>query len=298
MKRISFGSLVKQVSQASDFYGKENVSPEEFFRYKKSPFLAKVLVGVKCSNELFSAITEGLSNQITNISIAFDLTSIEKLDEIRKRIYKFSYYFASALVLIILAILAYNWFDIGEKPSTGSIVGYLFFVFWFGLITIGIFVQPIISKITDWRLAKYQLFKDTTSILSAKFIEYQKGLEYWQNLSWQDFEREVTRKFVEFGYNAVNTKFSGDEGVDVIIRNGNKKFIVQCKAMKAKIGTPFVRDFIGTIAMQGASGGMIISLNDFSNNSLEISNYEHLYLMKIQDFLLLDKYQLRKIVGW
>jgi restriction endonuclease Mrr len=109
---------------------------------------------------------------------------------------------------------------------------------------------------------------------------------------------EVTRKFVSFGYNAINTKFSGDEGVDIVITDGDRKFIVQCKAMKGKVGPSFIRDFIGTIALQKASGGMVITLNGFSDNSLEISNYENLFLMKIQDFLLLEKNQLKKMIGW
>ena len=68
--------------------------------------------------------------------------------------------------------------------------------------------------------------------------------------------------------------------------------------MKNKIGPAYIRDFIGTISIQKASGGMIVSLNGFSNGSLETSNYSNLHLLSIRDFILMDKEQLNKIVGW
>ncbi len=301
MKRISVKSLVKQVAQSSDFYGKSDVTPEEFFRYKKSPFLTKALVGIKCSNELFSAITNELlsHNSITKTStLDFNLISIESLDDIRNRKYKTYYFISAFLTFAIFSLVAYKLFDIQNNLSAGSIIGSLAAVFWFGLIAVGIIVQPIVETITDWRMSSLVLFKEAILFLKSNSADYQQGLEYWQNLTWQDFEKEVTRKFVSFGYNAINPKFSGDEGVDVVITDGDRKFIVQCKAMKGKIGPAFIRDFIGTIALQKASGGMVITLNGFSDNSLEISNYENLFLMKIQDFLLLEKDQLRKMIGW
>src|SRR3989338_995232 len=142
--------------------------------------------------------------------------------------------------------------------------------------------------IANFYTAKIEKYKSLIVYLGAQFFIYKNNLEYWNNLSWQNFESEVTKKLSQFGYNAVNTKLSGDEGVDIVINNRDKKFIVQCKAMKNKIGPSFVRDFIGTIGIQNASGGMIVSLNGFSDGSLDTSNYQNLHLLSIQDFILLD----------
>lgn len=302
MKRISIKNLEKQVSQASDFYGKVEITPEDFFRYKKFPFLAKNLVDVKCSNELFSTISDQILVQgknSDNSSINFNLTEIETLDNIRRKRYKFLYFFSTLAVFVILFILfLYKSFYSQDDLSIGSVVGVSVAIFWFGLLAVGLIIEPIVRIVVNRSLLSNVVFQRATHFLRGMFVDYQQSLGYWQNLTWQDFEKEVTKRFIDFGYNAVNTKFSGDEGVDVVITNGHKKFIVQCKAVKNKIGPSIVRDFVGTMSIQKAQGGMIISLNGFSCGSLEATNYESLHLVSITDFLLMSKLDLRKIIGF
>ena len=284
MKRISLKNLQNQVSQASNFYGRSDISGEDFFRYKISPFLAKIFVGVTCNQNLFSKISKDIS--ITNKeflkSKEIDLIASIKIieGENKKFIYKTYFIFTLALLLFIFLI----------KDG-------IFYILYFGIFIL-LILNSITEKIESAYTSNQIEYKNLVNYLGEKFTVYQNSVEYWENLSWQNFEHEVTKRLRNFGYDAVNTKLSGDEGVDIVINNHDKKFIIQCKAIKNKIGPAYIRDFIGTISIQKALGGIIISLNGFSSGSLEVSDFSNLHLFSVQDFILMDKEQIGKIIGW
>ncbi|MEK6646981.1 MAG: restriction endonuclease [Candidatus Firestonebacteria bacterium] len=291
MKRISIKSLQKQVAQASAFYGKPDVSPDEFFRYSTSPFLAKALLNISCSEKLFFKMSTDIS------SAEKELHGIEKIDMentiqiIDQKIKKFrnKTIFSSVVILLLLLLVFLAKFSIGD----------VFAIIFFSCFIFVINFEAISKKITGLSISNLNEYKKLISYLSNQFVKYKYNIEYWSNLSWQNFEREVTKRLQRFGYNAINTKLSGDEGVDIVIWGQNKKFIIQCKASKNKIGPAYIRDFIGTIGIQNAAGGMIVSLNGFSSGSLEASsNYSNIYLFSIQDFILLDREKLERIIGY
>ena len=86
MRKISLKSLQKLVSQASDFYGKSDLSPGDFFRYTRSPFLANFFLGIPCSDELFEKIDNDISahNEFIN-NVEVDVASF--VIEIDKKIF-------------------------------------------------------------------------------------------------------------------------------------------------------------------------------------------------------------------
>ncbi len=297
MKRISVKNIQRQISQASDFYGKSDISPEDFFRYAGTPFLAKKLIGIPCSQQLFLKITTDIhaENHLSD-DINVDVEdSIKIVDNKRKTFLNTARVVLVLLCLMLITLVSYN---ISDVKSASSVLGNFVVVTLGGGFIIFFIVNPMAEGIANLYTARMVKYKNLIIYLGAQFFIYKNNLEYWNNLSWQNFEFEVTKRLNQFGYNAVNTKLSGDEGVDIVINNQNEKFILQCKAMKNKIGPAFVRDFVGTIGIQGATGGMIVSLSGFSDGALEAANYSNLHLLSIKEFILLEKAQLKLIIGW
>ncbi len=276
MKRLSLKNLQRQAAQASAFYNKSDISAEDFFRYKTSPFLAKSLFGFECSNSLFSKISEDIKIVENETPITVAINVEDQIKCINKKIEEITYITYTIIGLVAFALLFF--------VSIGFVIIIFIYLALISTVLIG-----------SSRIPEYEKL---VSYLNKDFKIYKTSLEYWNNLSWQNFERETTKKLQGLGYNAINTKLSGDEGVDIEIINNHKKFVIQCKAMKSKIGPAFIRDFVGTIGIQGASGGMIVSLNGFSNGALEATNYNNLYLFSTKEFILLEKEQLTKIIGW
>ncbi|MDO8610183.1 MAG: restriction endonuclease [bacterium] len=300
MKRISIKTLERKISQASVFYGKDNVSAQDFFRWHISPFLAKVLFNIECNNKLYSKLAEDINNSppknklptINQIRVEYEIKTIgQKSKTFLNKVY---FTLGGLVIITTLLILFASSGDMTIWQTMLDSIGMI----WVLYIISTLVIISISEAITNTYISKLSEYKILLGFLNPLFVDYKKRIEFWKNLSWQNFEHEIATRLSEFGYNVVSTKLSGDEGVDIVITNQNKKFIVQCKAMKSKIGPSFVRDFIGTIVIQNAYGGMIVSLNGFSDGSLNTSNYQNVYLLSIQDFILLDKEKLNKIIGW
>jgi len=299
MKRPSLKTLQRQVSQAQDFYGKNDISKDDFFRWFISPFLAKTLYEVNCKDELFSKISEDLPNLKSPVSLEsnFQLGKALETISIKAKTFLKKYYFFS-YGLIILATFLYIINQTSDHINFWGALVNSTGILWVIFIASTITISSMSTTISNTYISRLSEYKSLLNFLRPLYENYKSQFEFWKNLTWQDFERETTKRLCELGYDALNTKLSGDEGVDVVIRNNNKKFIIQCKAMKSKIGPAFVRDFVGTIGIQGATGGMILSLNGFSFGAMEATNYSNLHLLSVNEFILLDRRELSKMIGW
>ncbi len=85
-------------------------------------------------------------------------------------------------------------------------------------------------------------------------------------MSWQEFEMLVGEAFRQQGYAVAETGGGGaDGGVDLVLKKGNEKFLVQCKQWKAfKVGVEIVRALYGVMAAQGATGGYVVTSGAFT----------------------------------
>jgi restriction system protein len=93
-----------------------------------------------------------------------------------------------------------------------------------------------------------------------------KGADALNGISWREFELLVGEAFRLQGYTVTELGGIGaDGGVDLVLRKGNEKFLVQCKQWKAfKVGVDIVRQLYGVMAAQGAAGGFVITSGTFT----------------------------------
>ncbi|MEK4328141.1 DUF2034 domain-containing protein [Paenibacillus sp. FSL R7-0312] len=120
-------------------------------------------------------------------------------------------------------------------------------------------------------------------------------MDFWQNLSWQEFEKEVSNIFSREGFVARVTKATGDKGVDIIMHHNNHKIIVQCKQYKKPVGPAIVRELIGTVYSQRASLGILIALTGYTQGSYDAANEGPILLWDISDLLQLNKEYIEQI---
>lgn len=93
-----------------------------------------------------------------------------------------------------------------------------------------------------------------------------RSVDALTHMSWREFELLVGEAFRMQGY-AVTEQGGGgaDGGVDLVLRKGKEKFLVQCKQWKAyKVGVDVVRQLYGVMAAQGAAGGFVITSGSFT----------------------------------
>ncbi|MES1930811.1 restriction endonuclease [Salinisphaera dokdonensis CL-ES53] len=84
-------------------------------------------------------------------------------------------------------------------------------------------------------------------------------------MSWQDFERLVHAWFEEQRYKVAATPAGPDGGIDLILKRDGETFLVQCKQWRAnRIGVSIVRELYGVMVAQGAAGGFVVGVGDYT----------------------------------
>ncbi|ACO76664.1 DNA topoisomerase I and restriction endonuclease domain-containing protein [Azotobacter vinelandii CA] len=92
-------------------------------------------------------------------------------------------------------------------------------------------------------------------------------------MDWQQFERLVGEVFRRQGYAVEETGAAGpDGGVDLIVRKGRKRYLVQCKQWRAlKVGVKVVRELYGVVAAQGVAGGFVVTSGSFTEDARQFA---------------------------
>lgn len=73
------------------------------------------------------------------------------------------------------------------------------------------------------------------------------------------FERYVGSLFAKRGYRVEDTRASADEGIDLIVRQGRRMAVVQCKRYQGSVGQPVVRDLYGVMLHTGAVEAYLVT---------------------------------------
>jgi hypothetical protein len=147
----------------------------------------------------------------------------------------------------------------------------LFFVT--GLILVGLWIG-----ITFWR--RHQIRTRAFGLTNETLLDLRPG----------DFEEMVAELYRAMGHHAARTGFSGDHGVDVVVKAKNgEKWVVQCKRWRTPAGESIVRDFYGTMQHEKAAQGAIISTRGFTQPAKDWAKGKPLYLYDGDDFIKLWK---------
>lgn len=107
-------------------------------------------------------------------------------------------------------------------------------------------------------------------------------------MSWADFELLVGEAFRLDGF-AVEERggAQADGGIDLVLRQGNEKYLVQCKQWRAqKVGVAIVRELFGVMAARGAAGGFVVTSGAFTADAKEFAMGRNVIL--IDGPILLD----------
>ena len=90
-----------------------------------------------------------------------------------------------------------------------------------------------------------------------------------EKMSWREFEDLTAEVFRRKGFKVIERGGAGpDGGVDVELRMGSDKYLVQCKQWKSlKVGVATVRELYGVIAAESAVGGFVVASGDFTSDA-------------------------------
>lgn len=95
-----------------------------------------------------------------------------------------------------------------------------------------------------------------------------RGIEYLKSLSWQDFEHVCAGYFSKQGYQVELKGLGGaDGGMDLVLRRKGKKYLVQCKHWKGRVGVGVVREMYGVMHAEQFNGVFVVGLSGFTKEA-------------------------------
>ncbi|WP_293624555.1 restriction endonuclease [Salinisphaera sp.] len=99
-------------------------------------------------------------------------------------------------------------------------------------------------------------------------------------MGWQEFEQCVHAWFEEQGYRVAATPAGPDGGIDLILKRDGERLFVQCKHWRAsRIGVAVVRELYGVMVAEGATGGFVVGVGDFTSAAQEFANGRNIELV-------------------
>jgi restriction system protein len=163
------------------------------------------------------------------------------------------------------------------NTAPGQIGNLMFQSIWMGLATAGQYFVPILC-LAGAAMSAYRRHQRQTLVAT---VGSSKAADALDGISWQEFEILVGEAFRLQGYQVAETGGAGpDGGVDLVLRKGGEKFLVQCKQWKAfTVGVTIVRELYGVMAANGAAGGFVVTSGRFTDEAKTFAQGRNVTLM-------------------
>ena len=122
----------------------------------------------------------------------------------------------------------------------------------------------------------------------AKQLDTQRGLDTIRDLHWRNFEELVAEAYRRQGYRVTEGGYGADGGIDLVLKKGDEKILVQCKQWKAqKVGVSVVREMFGVLTASNASRVFIICSGKFTQQAIDFALSKPISLMGADELLSL-----------
>ena len=170
---------------------------------------------------------------------------------------------------ILLAVVSYLVLHALAKPvavtplQPGQLGSFAVSAIWQTLAMIGQYVLPVCfllgAGLSAYRRRQsVQLHADASSRSDAV-----------AQMTWLEFEALVGEFFRKQGYSVVAQGGAGpDGGVDVLLKKGSDRYLVQCKHWRAlRVGVQPVRELYGVMAAQRVAGGFVVTSGSFTEEA-------------------------------
>lgn len=145
------------------------------------------------------------------------------------------------------------------------------------LASIGQYVVPVLCLIG----AVVSVLRRRARVRLIENVVKGDGSTALTEMTWQEFEQLVGEAFRLRGYSVIENGGGGaDGGIDLILKKGGEKFVVQCKQWRAlKVGVTVVRELYGVMAAGGATGGFVVTCGRFTDEARAFSSGRNVTLI-------------------
>ena len=119
----------------------------------------------------------------------------------------------------------------------------------------------------------------------------------FSDMSGAEFENLILQLVRKMGFEAQQTKASGDGGIDIVAHYSQPflegTYIIQCKRWSSSIGEPVLRDLYGVVMSERANKGILVTTSYFTSSATSFADGKPIELIdgdKLSS--LLDRFEL------
>lgn len=155
----------------------------------------------------------------------------------------------------------------------------------------------IMSNIKDWCQEYYDLYlknksmRDKERFLNGNFEIEEQEFNDKYNLNnittGSQFELYLENLFKDLGYKVKHSGNTGDQGADLVLKYGEKIYVVQAKYYSSRLDNTPVQEIVGAIKYYNANQGIVITNSSFTRGAENLA--------KANNVILIDGIELKKL---
>jgi len=131
--------------------------------------------------------------------------------------------------------------------------------------------------------------------LSVAFLIYRK-VHYLKKLKRSEiadvdqmsgiqFEKYLKLIFEQKGFKAEITKTTGDFGADLILKENDKKIVVQAKRYNSRVGIKAVQEAVSAVQYYKATEAWVVTNNEFTSAAIELARSNKVRLIERDELI-------------
>jgi len=154
------------------------------------------------------------------------------------------------------------------------------------LITMSLFLQYIVP-VAFLIGAGISFFRRRRQAQLHRSVANDPSRDTLESMSWQEFEGLTAEVFRRKGFEVTERGGNGaDGGVDLELRVGKDKYLVQCKQWRSnKVGVATVRELFGVMTAEGAVGGFVVASGEFTEDAKRFAEGRAIELVSTERIL-------------
>ena len=140
------------------------------------------------------------------------------------------------------------------------------------------------KRLAEWRSRR----EEEVRLAAEREREARRArANHWTSLTGVEFESELGEVYSRLGYEVTQTRATGDEGIDLILRRPGEFVVVQCKQHGKPAGQHFVRDLYGAMMHHGAQKAVLACTAGFTQAVRKFAKGKPIELLDLHGILKL-----------
>ena len=129
-----------------------------------------------------------------------------------------------------------------------------------------------------------------TERIAAKVASMAKIKSYLETGDPYDFERKCAELLKKYGWDAITTKKSGDQGADIIAIKNGKSVAIQCKLHSKPVGNKAVQEALSGKLFNSVGYAAVVASNGFTYSAKQLAQKTDVILLTSSSLSKLEKY--------